>query len=147
MKRATLVLVVEDDAAIRSLVLEALTAEGYDAEGAGDASDALESIRHRRPDLIITDYHLPVTDGLELLRTLRSEGYGDVPALVVSADARPPDLPVTSFIPKPFDLEAILRAVRRALGSPYSDEGKHTNRLIGPAFASMLLPRRPSFAT
>ncbi|HLG73004.1 MAG TPA: response regulator [Chloroflexota bacterium] len=148
MRRATIVLVVEDDAAIRNLILEALRSEGYDADGAADAPDALASIRKRRPDLIITDYHLPVTDGLEFLRTLRLEGYGDVPALVVSADSRPPDLPVTSFISKPFDLEAIIRAVRRALGSPASgDEAKQSNRLIGPAFASLLLPRPRSFAT
>jgi len=41
--------------------------------------------------------------------------------LVISADVRPPDLPVTSFIPKPFELDAILRAVRRVLGKRTKD--------------------------
>lgn len=109
---------VEDDAAIRQLIIEALLADGYQAFGAGDAPSALNAVRSQRPDLIITDYHLPGSDGLELLRSLQEGGFADVPALVVSADNRPPDWPVTSFIPKPFDLEVILRAVRRALGLP-----------------------------
>jgi CheY-like chemotaxis protein len=108
--------VVEDDAAIRTMVVEALKLEGYSPSAVADTAEALAHIRRRRPDLIITDYHLPGADGLELLRALQAEGFGDVPALVISADARPPDLPVTSFIPKPFELDAILRAVRRVLG-------------------------------
>ena len=118
MRRATTVLVVEDDAAIRNMVLEALRLEGYRGTGAADTPSALAAIRKQRPDLIITDYHLPGADGLELLRALQSEGFSDIPALVISADARPPDWPITSFIPKPFDLDAVLRAVRRALGKP-----------------------------
>lgn len=112
---------VEDDAAIRNMIVEALKMEGYDPTSVGNTPTALEHIRRHRPDLIITDYHLPGADGLELLRSLQAEGFGDVPALVISADVRPPDLPITSFIPKPFELEAILRAVRRVLGKRTED--------------------------
>lgn len=98
------------------MIVEALKLEGYSPTAVADTPEALAHIRRRRPDLIITDYHLPGADGLELLRALQDEGFGDVPALVISADVRPPDLPVTSFIPKPFELDAILRAVRRVLG-------------------------------
>ncbi|HEY8693256.1 MAG TPA: response regulator [Chloroflexota bacterium] len=121
MRRATTVLVVEDDDAIRLMIVEALKLEGYDPAAVGNTPTALEHIRRQRPDLIITDYHLPGPDGLELLRSLQAEGFGDVPALVISADVRPPDLPVTSFIPKPFELDAILRAVRRVLGKRKKD--------------------------
>lgn len=121
MRRATTVLVVEDDAAIRTMIVEALKFEGYDPSAVSTTAAALDRIRGSRPDLIITDYHLPGADGLELLRSLQEEGFGDVPALVISADTRPPDLPVTSFVPKPFELEAILRAVKRVLGKRGDD--------------------------
>jgi len=121
VRRATTVLVVEDDAAIRTMIVATLKLEGYDPTAVGNTPTALEHIRRHRPDLIITDYHLPGPDGLELLRSLQAEGFGDVPALVISADVRPPDLPVTSFIPKPFELDAILRAVRRVLGKRTKD--------------------------
>jgi CheY-like chemotaxis protein len=129
VRRATTVLVVEDDPAIRTLILETLTVDGYNATGVGDTTAAMEDVcgGRRRPDLIITDYHLPGADGLELLRLLQAEGFGDIPALVISADVRPPDWPMTSFIPKPFDLDAILRAIRRALGKPSGEPDQRSD--------------------
>jgi CheY-like chemotaxis protein len=138
VRRPTTVLVVEDDSAIRQLILEALSGDGYAVEGAADAPAALQAIRRQRPDLIVTDYHLPGSDGLELLRALRHEGFSDVPALVVSADSRPPEWPATSFIPKPFELDSILRAVRRALGLGVASDEPGSG--LGPALASVLCP-------
>ncbi|MBV8085523.1 MAG: response regulator [Chloroflexi bacterium] len=142
MRRATTVLVVEDDASIRQMIVSALEVEGYRGTGVGDTPAALEQIRRRRPDLIITDYHLPGQDGLELLRALQAEGFGDIPALVISADVRPPDVPPSTFIPKPFELDAILRAVRRALGRP--DPGQPQQSKGGLSLASWL--RGPELA-
>ena len=104
------------------MIVSALELEGYRGTGVGDTASALSEISRRRPDLIITDYHLPGADGLELLRELQTQGFGDIPPLVISADVRPPDLPPNTFIPKPFELDAILRAVRRALGRPADGE-------------------------
>ena len=148
VRRATTVLVVEDDAAIRTMIVEALKMEGYDPTAVSNTPTALEHIRAHRPDLIITDYHLPGADGLELLRSLQAEGFGDVPALVISADVRPPDLPVTSFIPKPFELEAILRAVRRVLGKRTEDPDQRTqSRAPGRlGWASLLAKPQPEMA-
>lgn len=125
------------------MIIAALEMEGYRGTGAPDTASALTHIRKRRPDLIITDYHLPGADGLELLRALQTEGFGGIPALVISADVRPPDLPITSFIPKPFDLDAILRAVRRALGKSDDAEPQQPSQsgLGGLAWASWLTPQ------
>ena len=144
MRRATTVLVVEDDPAIRQMIISALSLEGYRGSGAPDTPGALAEVRRHRPDLIITDYHLPGADGLELLRALQNEGFADIPTLVISADVRPPDVPQTSFIPKPFELDAILRAVRRALGrseQPGEDRPGDTPQL---AWASLF--GQPGFA-
>ena len=139
MRRSIPILVVEDDAAIRELIVSTLAADGYGATGVGDAPSALAHIRRRRPDLIITDYHLPGEDGLELLRQLQEQGFGSIPTLVISADFRPPDVPLSSFIPKPFDLDAILRAVRRALGRSVDDQPQQSaglsSWLMAPAFS------------
>lgn len=132
MRETAAVLVVEDDAAIRLMIVEALKLEGYSPSAVADTPEALAHIRIRRPDLIITDYHLPGTDGLALLRTLQAEGFGDIPALVISADVRPSGIPPSSFIPKPFELEAIVRAVRRALGTPLENpKSAHASRKPG----------------
>jgi CheY-like chemotaxis protein len=122
VSRGVPILVVEDDAAIRHMILDTLQIDGHQATGVPDTLAALEEIRQHRPELIITDYHLPGADGLELLRMLRDEGFGDIPTLIVSADVRPPEFPAASFIPKPFELDTILRAVRRALARPDSRE-------------------------
>ena len=128
MRREVPILVVEDDQAIRQMIVETLRNDGYAATGAPDTAAALAHVRQQRPDLIITDYHLPGADGLELLRSLRDQGFGDVPTLVISADVRPPEFPSASFIPKPFELDTILRAVRRALGQSDSP-GQQTTTL------------------
>ncbi|HEX6511251.1 MAG TPA: response regulator [Chloroflexota bacterium] len=140
MRRTTTILVVEDDSAIRAMLIETLRSDGYSVDGVSDTPAALEAIRSARPDLVITDYHLPGIDGLELLRSLQAEGFGDVPTLVISADARPPDLPTTSFLGKPFELDAILRAVRRALGRDIgqSDQQAESGGSWLPGFASLL---------
>jgi CheY-like chemotaxis protein len=124
------------------MIVAALELEGYRGTGVGDTPAALDQIRRRRPDLIITDYHLPGQDGLDLLRALQAEGFGDIPALVISADVRPPDVPASTFIPKPFELDAILRAVRRALGRP--DPGQPQQSKGGFALATWL--RGPELA-
>ena len=139
VSRSTTVLVVEDDISIRRMMLAALESEGYGVSGAADTTEALTAIRERRPDLIITDYHLPGADGLELLRALQTEGFGDIPALVISADVRPPDVPANSFISKPFDLDSVLRAVRRALGrTDQSSRAIPQPRLAGFGWVSWL---------
>jgi CheY-like chemotaxis protein len=118
VRREVPILVVEDDAAIRQMIVETLRIDGYRAAGVADTTAAMSYVQQQRPDLVIADYHLPGTDGLELLRSLREGGFGDIPTLVISADVRPPDVPAASFIPKPFELDTILRGVRRALGRP-----------------------------
>lgn len=138
MRRDVPILVVEDDSAIRQMILETLRSDGYEATGVADTAAALAHVREQRPDLIITDYHLPGADGLELLRSLRDEGFGDVPTLVISADVRPPDFPSASFIPKPFELDTILRAVRRALGRGNSLDQQTAT--IEATYAPLILP-------
>ena len=80
----TTILVAEDDGVLRERCCAALSDCGYGAFGVGDGAKALETVRRRRVDLLVTDIGLPGLDGLGLVRTLRAEGRR-LPVLMLSA--------------------------------------------------------------
>ncbi len=114
------ILIVDDEAAIRSSLLESLTAEGYDAEVAESGEEALARCHGTVFDLVVTDLRLPGVSGLEILQALRNQGnstpvimmtaYGDVDTAVSAMRSGAYD-----FIPKPFKLSAMKKQVRAAL--------------------------------
>ena len=101
-------LVVDDDAGIRSQIADRLGARGHRVEQAASGEEALGLLRTEEPDVLILDLHLPGVSGLELLKTMRSEGsevatlvitaYGDVDTAVEAMK-----LGALDFIPKPFE--------------------------------------------
>src|SRR3954467_15448017 len=66
------VLVVDDDAAIRSTLARSLGAEGYAVDVATNGRDALQVARDRTPDLVVLDLMLPGLTGLDVCRRLRA---------------------------------------------------------------------------
>lgn len=116
---------VEDDAEIRSLMLDLLVREGYQASGCRTAAEFDRLLDRQRIDLAILDIMLPGEDGLSLCRRLRARG--DVPVLMVSAKSDDVDrivgleLGADDYLPKPFNpreliarVKAILRRTRDA---------------------------------
>jgi signal transduction histidine kinase len=80
-------LFVEDDATLRTHLAAELSNE-YVVDTAGDGIEALKAVMRRKPDLIVTDIVMPQMDGLELLKTLRSEpGTQGLPVLLISGRA------------------------------------------------------------
>jgi PAS domain S-box-containing protein len=78
------ILVVEDDAKMRR-VLELLLSGHWTVETAADARSAIEAVRQRPPDLVLTDLLLPGMDGYDFLRQLRAEaGTRTLPVIVIS---------------------------------------------------------------
>lgn len=72
------VLIVDDSRAMRLIIrrhVEAARLADLEITEAGNGRDALDLIRADEPDLVFSDWHMPEMDGLELLRTLRSEGH------------------------------------------------------------------------
>ncbi len=67
------ILIVEDDAAIRTILQDALTAQGYDVCTADDGATGLALAIERRPDLVILDVMLPLMDGFEVCKRIRKE--------------------------------------------------------------------------
>ena len=71
-----LVLIVDDEAAIRFGVSEALSYAGYEVEAVGDGEEALQRIGARRFEAVLSDISMPGMDGVELLRRVRRDPGG-----------------------------------------------------------------------
>ena len=115
------VLVVDDDPAIRELVLETLIDEGYEVTVAEDGMEALRIVQEQdhdhRPDLVLTDIVMPKLSGPELFARLRLIGYRG-PVVLMSAHHHRIDQFATPVIRKPFRLELLLQVVGESLQSP-----------------------------
>ncbi|HEX6478097.1 MAG TPA: response regulator [Ktedonobacteraceae bacterium] len=124
--RATTILVVEDDEAIREFIgLLISTLPGYHYSLVSDASQAIQFTQGARPDLLIVDYRLPAgMNGLELYDRLHATpGLEAIPALLITAsrlETLRPEIEqrqLTAF-EKPFDLDEFSLTVQRMLGKP-----------------------------
>lgn len=122
---ATKVLVIEDDESVRQALRRALVLDGWEVAVAEDGGTGLAALNSEPPDVIVLDVSLPDTDGLEVARTLRSEG-NRTPILMLTARVEVPDriagldAGADDYVLKPYDvgeLQARLRALtRRELG-------------------------------
>jgi CheY-like chemotaxis protein len=112
------VLVVEDEQAIRRIMVEALRDEGYAVMEAADGAQALARVDETRPDLIVLDLMMPILDGRGFLRECRTRPTcARVPVVVVSAAHAVAeecfDLGIEHYLRKPFDLLDLLTVVDR----------------------------------
>ena len=111
------ILVVEDERAIRDLIVMLLSDEGYEALVAPNGAVALDLVRQTSPRLILLDLMMPVMDGRAFLRACRAEALcRNVPVVVMSAASTAPmveKLRAAAFLAKPFDLGDVLGVVER----------------------------------
>ena len=114
------ILVVEDDAKLRSLFCTVLTRSGYLAVPASGGREALELLDSEYIDLIISDIMMPGMDGYELIRTLRGSGYS-LPILIITAKERFEDKQegfqagTDDYMVKPIDVNEMVLRVRALL--------------------------------
>lgn len=66
------ILIVDDDAVIRKMLIEVLSLEGYPTESAEDGREALELLRKGGPRVILLDLHMPFVDGRAVMEQLRA---------------------------------------------------------------------------
>lgn len=114
------ILVVDDEPAIRDLILAVLEDEGYTVVGANSAIHALEVIAHQRPDLILMDIMMPEMDGREAFRRIRQRPeLAGIPVVMMSAAYAADRVPqhVAGFLSKPFELDHLLETVSRLLSA------------------------------
>lgn len=86
VSREETILVVEDNALVRDLLMRFLSLRGYRVEGAADGEQAVDRAISHNPDLIVLDLGLPKKSGLDVLRSLRQREYAG--GIVIVADSR-----------------------------------------------------------
>jgi len=130
MQAVKKVLVVEDDRAIRDMIVAALAEAGYAVAAARNGAEGLERCRLFGPDVVVLDLMMPEIDGVEFLKRRPAEGC-EAPVVVMSAAFHrrtlPEGLPVDAFIEKPFAIDAFLNTV--AAHAPDGDGGVRRRRM------------------
>jgi two-component system response regulator CpxR len=106
------VLVVDDDQAIRHVIAEVLSDEGYEVVCAENGLQAMSELRKQTPpDLVLLDLMMPVMSGWEVLEELQaSDTLSRIPVVVVSAMSAPGAI---EHLSKPIDLDDLLTTVSR----------------------------------
>ncbi len=144
---------IEDDSAIRDLMVYTLQASGFEARGFESDAGFWPAMREQRPELVILDVMLPGEDGLTILRKLRSSPVtADIPVIMATAKDSEYDTVIgldsgaDDYLAKPFgmmEMVSRIRAVLRRSGSKQPmllshgivamDESKHTVTVNGKA--------------
>ena len=113
------ILIVDDSQAMRSIVRRHVSQagfEGADITEAENGQEALDTIRAGRPDIVLSDWNMPVMTGIELLEALRAEG-NDVPLGFVTSESsadfkdRAFDAGAAFMIAKPFTADDFTRCL------------------------------------
>jgi DNA-binding NtrC family response regulator len=132
------ILVVDDEADIRSLLDEILSEEGYAVIPAANAAEAREKWKRSSPDLVLLDIWMPDTDGITLLREWLESDESACPVVMMSGHGtvetavEATRLGAFDFIEKPVSLAKLLRTIERAMesGRARSRAGRQLGRPI-----------------
>jgi DNA-binding response OmpR family regulator len=128
------ILIVEDDAAILTGLVDLLRGEGYETDQAADGAEALRSYAASRPSLVILDIMIPEKSGYDVCREIRARD-ARTPILMLTAKGREADkvagleLGADDYVVKPFGVAELLARVRAVLrrGRPVPE-----SRIAGP---------------
>lgn len=126
------VLVVDDEDAIRELIVFNLEQQGFEVLEAADGYEAIKQTDEGRPDLVVLDLMLPGMDGLEVCQRLRrSEEFANIPIIMLTARSEEVDrvlgleIGADDYVTKPFsprELMARVKAIFRRMSQPQVNE-------------------------
>jgi two-component system, OmpR family, phosphate regulon response regulator PhoB len=126
-----LVLVVEDEAALVTMLRYNLEKQGFRVDEAADGQEAMTRIAEAQPDLVLLDWMLPAMSGLEVCRQIRRRAATrDLPVIMLTARAEDQDavrglnVGADDYITKPFSVDALLARIRALLRRSNTKPGK-----------------------
>src|SRR3954471_14617930 len=128
------ILVVDDEADIRTLLKEILSEEGYEVDVAANAVQARASRARQTPDLVLLDIWMPDVDGITLLREWSASTSDGCPVVMMSGHGtvetavEATRLGAFDFVEKPLSLQKLLRTVERALEA--GKRKRHAGKLL-----------------
>jgi two-component system nitrogen regulation response regulator GlnG len=117
------ILVADDDAAIRTVLSQALSRAGYEVRSTSNAATLWRWVSRGDGDLVITDVVMPDENAFDLLPRIK-KARPDLPVIVMSAQntfmtaIRASERGAYEYLPKPFDLKELIAIVGRALSEP-----------------------------
>ena len=123
------ILVADDDAAIRTVVRQALLRAGHDVRTTDSVAGLWRLVEEGQGDVVITDVRLPDADGLDAIPRILQKRPG-LPVIVMSAQntlataVRATERGAYEYLPKPFDLDELVRVVASALDQSRSGRAK-----------------------
>ena len=113
---------IEDDSAIRDLMMYTLRTAGFDARGFGSSAGLYEALKSGLPQLILLDLMLPGEDGIAILKKLKSQtAYAGIPIIIASAKGTEYDkvagldLGADDYLAKPFGMMEMVSRVKAVL--------------------------------
>lgn len=116
------ILIVDDSESIRKLVQFNLSRANYSVLVANNGQDALNYFSGKTIDLLITDLHMPVMNGLELIKEVRKiDQYKHIPILFLTTETQlsikkeAKDAGATGWIVKPFEFDKLLATIHKVL--------------------------------
>ncbi len=119
------IITIDDSSTMRRIIKNTLKRIGYGDEilEAGDGKEALEVLENNDVDVIITDWNMPVMDGLAFVKKIRSDSkYDDTPIIMVTTEAAKEDIitalkaGVNNYIVKPFTPDVLKEKIETVLG-------------------------------
>ena len=114
-----LILIVEDDSAVKNLIATALETQSYRYHTAATGVQAVLEAATKRPDVLLLDLGLPDMDGVEVIRKIRS--WSELPIIVISARSEDTDkidaldAGADDYLTKPFSVDELLARLRVTL--------------------------------
>ncbi|MSS77308.1 response regulator transcription factor [Anaerococcus sp. WCA-380-WT-2B] len=126
-----MIYVVEDDKAIRNLVMYALSEKGYDVRGFENGLDVVDQVKDDKVDLLILDIMLPGKDGMEILEQIRE--FSDIPIIMLTArndeyeKVHGLESGADDYITKPFSILELISRVKAVLRRSDKNDRQHLN--------------------
>jgi two-component system chemotaxis response regulator CheY len=125
------ILVVDDDRTTRKILGLYLKSKGYEVEYAENGLDAMEKLGTAQVNMVMTDLNMPYMDGLELIRTIRSDdGLSHLPILMVTTEAdeeekkKAMEAGANGYLVKPVSADMVTSNIKDILASIFNKGGQ-----------------------